>query len=79
MDFFTEWYVCFPVNYTFQNKLRCVKTNPRVIHNNELKKDSKLVPVCKFQPKFMKEFMLKYNYYCDTKASIETDIKLKPI
>jgi len=29
--------------------------------NNELKKDSKLVPVCKFQPKFMKEFMLKVN------------------
>ena len=75
MDFFTEWYVCYPVKYTFQNKLRCVKTNPRVIDNNESKKDSKLIPVCGFQPKFMKEFMLKYKYYKDTKATIETDLK----
>ena len=71
---FTEWYVCFPVdtNKLVLPRLKCVKTIPTAIH--EKQKDSKLIPICRFQPKFMKEFMLKYKYYKDTKATIETDI-----
>jgi hypothetical protein len=76
MDSFTEWYVCYPVKHSFPIKLRCVKTDSFNIRSiNESKIESKLVPVCRFQPKFMKEFILKYKYYDDTKASIETDIK----
>lgn len=44
-------------------------------NQHEKHKDSKLIPVCGFQPKFMKEFMLKYKYYSDTKASIQIDLK----
>ena len=72
---FIEWYVCYPVdtNKIILPQLKCFKTIPTAIH--EKHKDSKLIPVCRFQPKFMKEFMLKYKYYGDTKASIETDLK----
>ena len=72
---FIEWYVCFPVNTNklVLPQLKCIKTIPTEMHENH--RDSKLIPVCRFQPKFMKEFILKYKYYRDTKASIETDIK----
>ena len=69
---FTEWYMCYPAD-GYISQLKCVQTNPTVQH--ETHKGSKLIPVCKLQPKFMKEFMLKYKYYKDTKASIEIDIK----
>lgn len=65
---FTEWYMCYP-NDGYISQLKCIQTNPTVQH--EKHKDSKLIPVCKLQPKFMKEFMLKYKYYKDTKASIQ--------
>ena len=65
---FTEWYMCFPTN-GYISQLKCIQTNPTDQH--KIHKNSKLIPVCKLQPKFMKEFMLKYKYYKDTKASIE--------
>ena len=72
--FFTEWYMCFPTD-GYIPQLKCIKTNPTDQH--EKHKDSKLIPVCGFQPKFMKEFMLKYKYYSNTKASIQIDLKAK--
>ena len=66
---FTEWYMCFPTDGYIPH-LKCIKTNPTTKH--EIHKDSKLIPVCAFQPKFMKEFLLKYKYYSDTKAKIQT-------
>jgi hypothetical protein len=65
---FTEWYMCYPAD-GYVSQLKCMQTSPTYQH--DMHKGSKLIPVCKLQPKIMKEFMLKYKYYKDIKASIK--------